>query len=226
MDIDKAFEAQNGFTVETDDDTGAFYTGGSASPVGLDLPTRTIYVQTNPSSKVLIWQKFNTGVNDWRQLSAEDIPFNDTGLDITAANVQGAIETQVNRHYGKDFDFQIKTASETTTGNAFNVYDTLTFNVSDASGINRYRLAWNYFWGHNSAANDIRAQHMLDNNNIFEMRKEPKDSGGDQRIDGSFVHYADNLSNGSHSIAIQYRPATSSRTSRMYRSVLEVWRVG
>jgi hypothetical protein len=60
VDFNKAFEAKNGFLVED----GPFFTGGVASPVGLDLPVGTFYGQTS-STGLKIWRKYNTGINDW-----------------------------------------------------------------------------------------------------------------------------------------------------------------
>jgi hypothetical protein len=86
IDRSKAQEVENGFLVEN----GPFYTGGSASPVGLDLPVDTFYLQTDPSG-VLIWRKFGAGVNDWRRLSAQDVPF--TAVPGTVeTNLQNALE--------------------------------------------------------------------------------------------------------------------------------------
>ena len=87
MNVNKAYEAENGFLVEN----GPFYTGGSSSPVGLDLPTKTLYLQTTASG-ILLWRKFNTGVNDWRQLSAQDIPFDKTGLKFNATDIRSALD--------------------------------------------------------------------------------------------------------------------------------------
>lgn len=96
MDVDKAFEALNGFDVKTDEDTdGPFYTGGPSDPTGLDLPVRTFYVQNEASTPVKIWLKFNTGVNDWRQLDAIDIPYDPTGFlnfEPTDTDVKKALD--------------------------------------------------------------------------------------------------------------------------------------
>jgi len=227
MDIAKAFEAENGFTVSTDNEDGPFYTGGASSPVGLDLPTRTIYVQTNPSSKVIIWQKFSTGINDWRQLSAQDIPFDATNAqNVTDTDMQSLGETLSNRNFGKDFDASLKTADETTTGSSFTVYSSLTFDVTAESTPNIYRINANFVWGHNSASNDIRVQLLLDGVQVGEeLRQEPKDAGADQRYYSNILGPGLNLTAGSHTIDLQYRPATASRVSRMFQASLEVWRV-
>jgi len=77
LDISKAYSVENGVIID-EDNGGPFYSGGTASPIGLDLPTQTFYVQPTAGGPI-IWRKFSTGVNDWRQLSAQDIPFVDTG---------------------------------------------------------------------------------------------------------------------------------------------------
>jgi hypothetical protein len=149
-----------------------------------------------------------------------------SAVDLNSNTIRGGIEELANRHFGKDFASDTKEASETTSGSAFNLYHQINFNVNDTSGVNKYKVEFNYFWGHNSASNDIIVQHLLDNTtNLWEMIKEPKDSGTDQRIDGTFIAYVDNLSQGSHSLELYYRPSTASRVSRMYRSTISVWRV-
>lgn len=72
MNINKAFSVENGVIVD-EPNGGPFFTGGTASPVGLDLPTQTIYVRPTANGPE-IWRKFGAGTSDWRQLSAQDIP--------------------------------------------------------------------------------------------------------------------------------------------------------
>lgn len=99
INIDRAFEIDNGVIINDPDtgDTSPFITGGPASPVGLDLPIDTLYLQKS-GTKPLLWQKFGAGTSDWRQLSAVDIPFDPTGTDIdaSATDVQAAIESLSN----------------------------------------------------------------------------------------------------------------------------------
>ena len=63
MNINKAFSAENGIIID-EQNGGPFYTGGTASPVGLDLPTQTYYSQVT-SKGVQVWFKFGAGVDDW-----------------------------------------------------------------------------------------------------------------------------------------------------------------
>lgn len=89
MNVDKAFEVENGIDVEG----GPFYTGGPLSPVGQGLPDRTVYVQTIGSG-VLVWQKFGVGdtASDWRLYPASGISFDPTGANtLTATNLQDAV---------------------------------------------------------------------------------------------------------------------------------------
>jgi hypothetical protein len=71
MDISKAFSTESGIIID-EQNGGPFFTGGTASPVGLDLPTQTVYVRPTANGPE-IWRKFGAGVNDWRILSAQDI---------------------------------------------------------------------------------------------------------------------------------------------------------
>lgn len=66
VDINKAFEDTFGFRIPN----GPFITGGTASPVGLDLPTNTIYIQNKVDGST-IWEKVGPDQNnDWRELFA------------------------------------------------------------------------------------------------------------------------------------------------------------
>ena len=193
MDISKAFDLDQGIILTDENgNEGPFYTGGPSSPIGLDLPEKTIYAQ-NTVSGIILWVKYGSLSSEWRKYPAVDISFDPSLVDISNTNVQGAIEALASRNYGKDFAEQIKEVSESTSGGTFDVYDTLNFTVNDTSGTNKYRLSFNYFWGHSSASNDIRVEHRLDGVNIFQMRQEPGDQGNDQRIDGTFIHYVENL---------------------------------
>ena len=131
MDISKTFDADNGFVVNTTDDTGPFFTGGSASPVGLNLPTRTLYIQTNSASKAIIWQKFSTGVNDWRILSAQDVPFDVTGLTTQSPDLSGLTQSRevvgaiANRAFGKSFNQAFTAGNFSTTGSTFQTIQTI-----------------------------------------------------------------------------------------------------
>jgi hypothetical protein len=87
MSYDKAFEVEHGFLIEN----GPFVTGGAASPIGLNYPTDTLYLQ-NTVNGVLLWMKFSTGVNDWRRISAKDIPFDPSTSSLVSTTTQTVIE--------------------------------------------------------------------------------------------------------------------------------------
>lgn len=227
-DIDKAQEINEGLIVNTIDNgdliEGPFYTGGPSSPVGLSQPQRTFYVQNAPSEKVRLWLKHGAGDNDWRELSAEDIPFDNTNTDLTGTQLQEVIEELANRNFGKDYDDDLLELNDSTSGGTFKIYTAKDFNVSDDSGSNNYRVKCKFNWGHNSASNDIRVQLLVDGVLQEEIRVEPKDAGSDQRIPDEVIASVANLSQGNHTIIMQYRPASASRVSRMYRAYTEVWR--
>ena len=159
--------------------------------------------------------------------TTSDIPFDPSNaLGFSDTNLQDLGESLSNFPFGKDFTSAIVSGTQNVSGAAFVPYQTLPFNVTEPSGTNKYRVAFDYHWGHNSAFNDIRVQYVLDAVTVLdEMRSEPKDPGTDQRKPGSYVTYLENLSSGLHSLILQFRPATASRQSRMYRSAIEVWRV-
>lgn len=191
--------------------TSLIFTDPLVGAVSLDSLRSTVRVSPNDS----------TPGNLISKLAAGD------GISFAELNDSLNEQLQINntREFGQDYDGQKKVASETNSSNSFDVYDTLNFNTSEVSGTNTYRVqAW-FSWGHNSAANDIRVQLVLDSVVVHEMRVEPKDTGSDQRIPGIIVDLPEDLAQGAHTLELQYRPANSSRVSRMYASVLEVWRV-
>ncbi len=71
LDQNKVFEGLNGFKVLDGVTEGPIYTGGPNSPVGLDFPVGTFYVQNNGTGAV-IWRKWNGGVNDWVKAPPND----------------------------------------------------------------------------------------------------------------------------------------------------------
>jgi hypothetical protein len=87
MNRDKAFECDDGVFING----GPFITGGPASPVGLDLPTDTMYFQTSTPTGTLVWKKFGGANSDWRQLSSSDVPFENAGTTIKSTDVRAAM---------------------------------------------------------------------------------------------------------------------------------------
>lgn len=160
--------------------------------------------------------------------SAENSLFDPSGSTLTETTTQRAIEELSSivdsLVFGLDKDEKVKEVSESTSGSSFTTYDSITFAVTETTGTNTYRLNADCLWGHDSASNDIRIRVQLDGVTEKEIQIEPKDTGTDQRIQNNLLIYANNLSLGNHTFALQYRPQTASRVSYMYSSVLEVWR--
>jgi len=133
------------------------------------------------------------------------------------------VNKQVNK-YGTDFSFKERVGLESFSGGTFQIYDSLTFNVSE-DGNNSYRFNADFLWGHDSASSDIRIAIRIDGGaNIKELRIEPKDSSTDQRFQNNILKYFVNLSQGLHVVDLLVRPSSNSRTSRMYESILEIQR--
>ena len=130
----------------------------------------------------------------------------------------------VDDNFGRDTARVTRTDTFTVTGSTFTNYTTLNFNVADLSGTNEYRIQATYQWSHNSASNDARFQLFVNGVSVTEHRAEPKDAGADQRYSATFLHYATNLATGANTVEIRFRPATSSRITRMHRATIEVWR--
>jgi hypothetical protein len=224
IDITEASKVdERGIALTDNDDNVILYlTSGTGDPTGSSAPSNTWYFRQDTQT---LWYKFGATDADWRQVRAQDITYDPATTDLTAIQLQAAIEQLANRHYGKDFNNQSKEASETTTGGTFAIYDTLNFTVSSQQSTNRYRLNADFRWGHNSGSNDIIIDVQVDGVTIRELRIEAKDTGTDQRYQNNILIYVDDLSAGAHTFSLRYRPATANRVSRMYSSELEVWRV-
>lgn len=97
---DNAHEISEGLLV-TD---GPFITGGAASPVGLNLPQSTVYIQTL-STGVFIWRKFGSSSADWRILSAQDIFFDNTFNEFESSQCQEAIEEALSKARASRFQY-------------------------------------------------------------------------------------------------------------------------
>lgn len=127
--------------------------------------------------------------------------------------------------FGKDSNSKRKQNLETNTGADFSLYDSLTFNVSGVSGVNEYRINADFVWQHDSVNNDIIMQLHLDGVLVGEeFSFKPEDSLSNQKQQNNILDYVANLSWGDHLLELFYKPATSSKTSIVLKSVLEVWR--
>lgn len=91
FNFDKAFEVdEDGYAI-TDDDGNvlAYLCAGSGDPDGSSAPINTWYFRTDNN---LLYYKFGAGVNDWRQITAEDIAFDNTNLKFNASDAFNAIK--------------------------------------------------------------------------------------------------------------------------------------
>lgn len=142
MDISKAHEVEQGILVEN----GPFYTGGTTSPVGLDLPTGTFYLQTTAGG-ALIWRKYGANATDWRELSAQDVPFDVSTLTAASPDLTGLTQSQevgaalANRNFGTNFGIARQNPNFITTSGTF--VDALVLNIPNAAR-GRYVLHWSY----------------------------------------------------------------------------------
>lgn len=93
INADKAFEVnEEGLLIR--DSAGSiigYFTTGNGDPTGTSAPINTWYFRTDNN---LMYYKFGAGNNDWRQVRAQDITFDNTiaQLQGSPTNVQTAIE--------------------------------------------------------------------------------------------------------------------------------------
>lgn len=221
MDIDKAYEVEQGLLVEN----GPFYTGGASSPVGLDLPTRTLYLQDSASG-VLIWRKFGAGVNDWRQLSAQDILFNISGLTTNSPDFSGITQAQqaiaalANRDFGKGFGVAFTAGNFQTTSSAFQTIQT----VSPSTFTNGDYLAISYGrYQKTLIAGQIETRFLLNGSTEFSQDEISLDDD-DFFFGHTSVAYMPGLTT-SPTVNFQFRKSDGGGNIQAENRLLLLWRV-
>ncbi len=88
-----------------------------------------------------------------------------------------------------------------------------------------YRVGYQYFWGYSSASADIIIQCNFNNVEVSYQRQEPKDAGTNQRYPTTIFDYVEVTTEGDYVMDIKVACQASNQTARMYRSVMEIWRV-
>jgi hypothetical protein len=167
IDISRAFEVSNGVILNNDSDIeGPFLTGGSSSPIGLDLPLRTIYFR-NDTNKIKIYLKVGLTVNDWREVSAQDILFDNSiaNLPSNPQNVKAALEqldarldildqyacyantdTTTNINTGNNFSTTVPIFGTANIPNAAYTFDFFNQRIVTNFG-GRVKISWNVYIG-------------------------------------------------------------------------------
>tara|TARA_R110001632_G_scaffold52197_4_gene129722 strand:+ start:6723 stop:7259 length:537 start_codon:yes stop_codon:yes gene_type:complete len=169
--------------------------------------------------------KVNYSLATLRDVALTAITNNDF---IVYNSTTSKFENKKQPRFGNDFKEQLKStpSGEIMTGNVFQPYDTILFDVTGPDTINKYRVSCDFVLNHNSAANDFRAQLVIDGVAVGEeMRLEVKDAGSDQRGHYNLKWYASNLSIAQHTVSLVIRPASKNRLTRVYQSITEIWRV-
>lgn len=121
-DVSKAFEVSNGIILN-EADGGPYATGGTASPVGLNLPESTIYIQ-NTINGFILWKKYNDNPNSWRIFDTTDIPYNPVGkpnLDPSDTNASLALDRLGNQTFAEATQYYhfSNTVESTTTSDGW-----------------------------------------------------------------------------------------------------------
>lgn len=143
----RSLEVENGMTVTEENSTveGPFYTGGPSSPVGLDLSQNTFYVQ-NTGDRVIVWQKFGAGVNDWVIFPASDVSFDPTGLvnlepsdtDVQAAVARLGAQSLADLTRAEGFFFD---TPQSTTSNGYPDINLFQTDISKPVIVGSYQLS-------------------------------------------------------------------------------------
>jgi hypothetical protein len=127
INLDDAFDVRaEGFAVRDNDGNPIFYiTTGIGDPTGSPAPVNTFYID---QSTQLLYYKFGAGNNDWRQIRAQDIAFDNSVADYpnNPQNLQAALEEargarfqyiQFQKIGQMNFDQYLIAGAEVTTNN-------------------------------------------------------------------------------------------------------------
>jgi hypothetical protein len=166
MSFDRAFEINNGIVLNPDSGQGTYVIGGSASPIGISAPIETIYLR-NTLTKPRIYLKVGSGNSDWRELSAQDIPFNNSiaNLPSNPQDVKAAIEqldarldildqyacyantdTTTNLNIGNNFSTTVPIFGTINIPNSAYTLDVANQRIVTTFG-GRVKISWNVYIG-------------------------------------------------------------------------------
>lgn len=146
----------------------------------------------------------------------------DPALDLTDQVITLDLDTAIAAYLDRSSE-SVAGPNINTVANTFITYATLNFTaLHDAS----YRLAVSYIWSHDSAANDFRAQFLLDGAVMWEHRQEPKDSAGADGGTGAATdqrhlsHYEEvvTLTAGAHTLVLQFAPSAGGVESTIFEA--------
>lgn len=211
MNIDRAFEIEHGLKIEDD---GPFITGGPSSPVGLNLPTLTMYIQ-NTASGIIIWEKFNTGINDWRIFPASKIGFDSSGVEGTFATVQDAIVDIKLKHFGENYTFN-KINNFTTTNASFQT----AISITSTAPAGTYRANWRYGTINSKKNTSNQSQVLFGGVELFLRDHSANILDSISSFDSNLVH-----AGGSLSFQIRLRRSAGNGTSSLNDVKCEIWRL-
>lgn len=220
IDESNAFEAENGIQISDNNNVGPFITGGSASPVGLDLSVNTIYVQNN-GSKPIIWQKYGALVSEWRIYAAEDIGFDVSGLTADSSDLTGLTQTQevveavANRHFGKVYMY-----NDLATFSTISPIPVVALSLSTAAPAGTYRLLGS-FTTTNSKSNTSNFTEIDFDGTLVASRTQPGLSVADVfALRGDLIHPGGTLT-----AEIITNRTAGNGTVELSDMVLDIWRI-
>ena len=132
----------------------------------------------------------------------------------------GQAEVWIDPIFGSWYGWDISDSESSTNSTAWQTKNTYT---SPTVPVGYYRIGYNFEWRRNSTGNDFEGRVTLDGTTtIMEINIESKDTNSWHLVAGSDIV---NLSNSSHTIAIQYAGETTGNTSYIRRSRIEFWRI-
>lgn len=133
---------------DQDGNQSLYLTTGTADPTGSVAPINTWYVR-NSGSAQLLYYKFGAGNSDWRQIRADDIAFDVTGLTGNSPDLTGltqakeVIDALSNRNFGKHYSSGGNDLNTTSTGTVVEAASTVAMSVG-ASGTVTMKGQWSF----------------------------------------------------------------------------------
>jgi hypothetical protein len=228
INIDGSFEAgESGIAiVDFDGNVKAYFCSGTGAPVGSPAPVNTWFFATDTN---LLYYKFASGDNDWRQIRADDIAFDVSALSLKSPDLVGLTQTYEvvaalsQRVFGKEYGYTGFNPTFQTTSADF--VPALTVSRTLPIGINhQIRVGWSYY-SSNSAANTSNETQIAANGSQLVLNPV---SGGVENFFSNFREFtfAGTVGNGGVlTMTLDLRRTAGNGNARVRQSSLEIWRV-
>jgi hypothetical protein len=222
--------------IDDDGNIEGYLAVNSGDPTGIAAPINTWVFAQNQ----LLYYKFGSGDNDWRQIRANDIAFDPIGSTLISVTTDAAIkELSTNLNILSYVDKIIDTVGLLSNSSTPFTYLTLNATVPVDGD---YKVNWNYLWSLNTGSQDFIADLRVNGTTLWHHQQEPKDAagsgvvlptttGGTQNSGTNQRHPAKiseivNLNAGANSIDIQFYSSNNNNRASIYKGLISISKWG